>query len=40
MKKRMNEEQKERIATAILAALLLGGVFGLLIGIFLGGIIF
>ncbi len=40
MKNPMNEEQKERIASAILASLLLGGVFGLLIGIFLGGIIF
>ena len=40
MKKPMTEEQKERIATAILAALMLGAAFGLLAGIFLGGIIF
>jgi len=40
MKKRMNEEQKERVISAILAAMLIGAAFGLLAGIFLGGIIF
>lgn len=40
MKKPMTEEQKERIATAILAAMMFGAAFGLLAGIFLGGIIF
>lgn len=40
MRKAMNDEQKERIVTVIITAMMIGGFFGLAIGLFLGAIIF